>query len=1109
MADSVFQGILLHEVFQQVAGALKTATVESALYAARTQQMNTVMEQLARTNGLNVTAVRQQADAVKALGITTQESRNTISQMIFAQLDLTKATDLARLAQNAAKISGISSSEALNGIINGIRTQQIEVLRTYGIQVNFEQALARGAVRLNKTRETLTDYERANIALNEVLSKGPRILGAYEISLTTSAGQLQSLTRLTEEAQNAVGEKFAPALQRVVEFLTKMAIGIKDNADEVAGLTTAFTAAGLAAAAFKFTPGPPLAKAAVAGAVGLGAIALGNVDPEAAAIDAAKSAIFKIEDDRRKLQRAARNGRIADKETFLKENKRLTDLELEIERALTERLAAEYKKQRETVSRTVQGDNLVGERATAVKPKVAKNIDLGGGRVLRAEDIEKAIQNVGKPEKEDLSGLEFKIDPKAQAEAQFAAFQAKVKDALRSAQSSLTRARAAELYGAERIQLERAETLNRVYREFAPFDQSLKAGKEYQQLIGLINAEYDELLAKERRSNAIDTIRTRRKVDEAKAQIELGKVRQQIQQASDLVEAKAEPHTEELQIVELRKQRLLLAETEYRSSTRRIAEELRIAREVFQLDGNAKALREAESQAVVASLNAEAQLVKEKSELEHQANVATLRLRREQRKEMEAIYENAQRLAQEEQQLTFNRARDSATRSIRLAQATTRDGDERATQEYVLKTRISVARQESDFAMETIKQQRAAALEAYQRTKDRVELDHKETEFRQRELRIAYDLEKEILDARLDREVEIASIRKRQTEELRQSLGALYDAASRSGRVGIKEFAEGYYNQIKKTIFVNIGEELFRGTAQKLGGIIPGQEKKDPVTGQGTGELTTLGRILRGTPLGIDPAKLAVDAQNRNTQALDRLTGVISGTTGGFGTVRGGTIGGKSGGFWDLLSGSGSESNSGLIIKNLQSQQFMAGGSGGSRKGEEGGPSEEGKLTTAQTALAAAAALPVIVGGIKRGGFGGLSQSAGGALGVASLIPGPQQPFIAGAAALFSLLGAFPGKDRVQEWQEKLEARLNQKYTMPESVSLTEDLTGSSVDYDFRDRLRTYKGAPGTTINISVSAMDSKSFRDNAGMISDAVREQFQLGHPLQQTVKESLGVLV
>jgi len=183
------------------------------------------------------------------LGITTQASRDIVNKMIASQLDLSKATDLARLAQDAAVVAGQDSSAALQGIMSGITTQQIEVLRTYGINIQFERAFTEARRRLGRD---LTEIERRNTALNVVLAEGPKIAGAYEASLGTVGKQMGSLSRYVEEAKAAIGAEFLPEMRRMIEGLTDLAKWVGRNSDALGLFAKAIAAAAIGAAVAQF-----------------------------------------------------------------------------------------------------------------------------------------------------------------------------------------------------------------------------------------------------------------------------------------------------------------------------------------------------------------------------------------------------------------------------------------------------------------------------------------------------------------------------------------------------------------------------------------------------------------------------------------------------------------------------------------------------------------------------------------------------------------------------------------------------------------------------------------------------------------------------------------
>lgn len=242
-AQSMFNLMLQ---FGGAVAAVKSFVVETVQYAARTETMKIVTEQMARTNDINTTAIFHQISAIKSLNITTQEAHGVVQRMIFAQLDVAKATSLARVAQNAATVSGENSSETLNKIITGIVTGQTRLLHYMGLQVSMQQTLRQ--LRAELGREP-TEIEKRTAMLNAVLSEGTKISGNYEAAMLTAGKQVLSLKRQFQEAQNAIGQEFQPTYTRIIGSMSSFAASARQNSSEialftraVAGLTAAFLA---------------------------------------------------------------------------------------------------------------------------------------------------------------------------------------------------------------------------------------------------------------------------------------------------------------------------------------------------------------------------------------------------------------------------------------------------------------------------------------------------------------------------------------------------------------------------------------------------------------------------------------------------------------------------------------------------------------------------------------------------------------------------------------------------------------------------------------------------------------------------------------------------
>jgi len=251
---------VLSGAFERVVGWMKAQITEAAQLAARNETLAVVNAQLARANGYTEGSIERLVGRVKELGITTQASRDIVNKMIASQLDLSKATELARMAQDAAVVAGQDSSQALQGIIAGITTQQTQVLRTYGINIQFERAFAEARRRLGRD---LTELERRNAALNAVLGEGPKIAGAYEASLGTVGKQIGSLNRYFEEARAAIGAEFLPQMRRMIEGLTELAKWVGHNSDVIALWAKGIAAAAVGAAVAQFVTWLSGAKKAV------------------------------------------------------------------------------------------------------------------------------------------------------------------------------------------------------------------------------------------------------------------------------------------------------------------------------------------------------------------------------------------------------------------------------------------------------------------------------------------------------------------------------------------------------------------------------------------------------------------------------------------------------------------------------------------------------------------------------------------------------------------------------------------------------------------------------------------------------------------------------
>lgn len=219
-----------------VAAAYKAVdfVIQGAKLAARFETLGVVMETVGRNAGYNAEQLDFLSNSVRENGITLLQSRETIVKMVQAQLDLTRASELARVAQDAAVIGNVNSSEALARLIHGIQSAQVEVLRTIGLNVSFERSYRELATRLDRTVDSLTETEKAAARLQEVLDAGEIISGAYANAMNTAGKQVTSLARHVEDAKVKLGGFLDQPFQIAVHEATELLKGFNDILDSIA-----------------------------------------------------------------------------------------------------------------------------------------------------------------------------------------------------------------------------------------------------------------------------------------------------------------------------------------------------------------------------------------------------------------------------------------------------------------------------------------------------------------------------------------------------------------------------------------------------------------------------------------------------------------------------------------------------------------------------------------------------------------------------------------------------------------------------------------------------------------------------------------------------------
>lgn len=206
---------------------------ELTTLSARYDTMGIVMGVAGNNAGYTRSQMAGLQQELMLTGISALESRSSLTSLATANIDLASATKLARAAQDVAVVGNMNSSEALANLIHGIKSGQTEILRTLGLNVQFETGYRRVAAAVGKTTQELTEQEKVQSRTNQVLGEAARYAGIYEASMGTAGKQAKSMERYIENLEVQLGSTFQPAYSAGVELLTGAVKGLTKEFEQL------------------------------------------------------------------------------------------------------------------------------------------------------------------------------------------------------------------------------------------------------------------------------------------------------------------------------------------------------------------------------------------------------------------------------------------------------------------------------------------------------------------------------------------------------------------------------------------------------------------------------------------------------------------------------------------------------------------------------------------------------------------------------------------------------------------------------------------------------------------------------------------------------------
>jgi hypothetical protein len=201
--------------------AMKSFVMEVTRMAGKAEELALVMEVAGKNANYSAKEMLEFEKALKQTGISTIEARQTLARLATSNIDLAESSRLARAAQDLAVVGGRNSSEAFESLVYAIQSASTEMLRTLGINVDFQTSYQKTAQELKKNVASLSEQEKLQSRVNVVLDEAAKYQGIYERAMTSAEKQLRSMTRYVDDFKVAFGAAFQPAYLAIVNALTK------------------------------------------------------------------------------------------------------------------------------------------------------------------------------------------------------------------------------------------------------------------------------------------------------------------------------------------------------------------------------------------------------------------------------------------------------------------------------------------------------------------------------------------------------------------------------------------------------------------------------------------------------------------------------------------------------------------------------------------------------------------------------------------------------------------------------------------------------------------------------------------------------------------------
>jgi hypothetical protein len=214
-------GLVFNKVTALAVGAFGFVAFKLGEAAAKSEAMGKALERLAKKAGTSSSALVAAIKSGSGETITRLDAMRVANEALIAGLDVgpAKFEQLAAVADLLADAVGGNTAEAFAQLVQGIRAGNDGLLEAVGIHIEAKASYEDYASALGKSAEELTEAEKSQALLNDVLRESERLLNDAGASADLLGDTYDRIGVILKDSFTDAADAARPALLSIAKAI--------------------------------------------------------------------------------------------------------------------------------------------------------------------------------------------------------------------------------------------------------------------------------------------------------------------------------------------------------------------------------------------------------------------------------------------------------------------------------------------------------------------------------------------------------------------------------------------------------------------------------------------------------------------------------------------------------------------------------------------------------------------------------------------------------------------------------------------------------------------------------------------------------------------------